>query len=167
VGEAFCLRHSLCCGRRGCRKRSTPPSVRFLGRRVYLGVVVLIASFWAHGLSALKEALPITGVPARTLERWGGWWREQLPRLPVWFDLRARFVPPPPTEAALPWSLVNRVRAELQADLTDKGETTSEAVALFIARCLAPATTNSVADGSRFLRDLPVRRGSEVRTQRM
>src|SRR5262245_15215104 len=32
-------RLSFCCDRDGCRKRVTPPSVRFLGRRVYLGVV--------------------------------------------------------------------------------------------------------------------------------
>jgi hypothetical protein len=34
-------RTSFCCAR--CRKRRTPPSVRFLGRRVYLGVVVVLA----------------------------------------------------------------------------------------------------------------------------
>ncbi len=44
AGEAFSLRHSLCCGREGCRKRTLPPSVRFLGRRVYLEAVVLLAS---------------------------------------------------------------------------------------------------------------------------
>lgn len=40
AGEAFKLRHSLCCGRDGCRKRALPPSLRFLGRRVYLEAVV-------------------------------------------------------------------------------------------------------------------------------
>ncbi len=44
AGEAFKLRHSLCCGRRGCRRRALPPSLRFLGRRVYLEAVVLIAT---------------------------------------------------------------------------------------------------------------------------
>lgn len=29
-------RLSFCCGREGCRARSTPPSVRFLGRRMYV-----------------------------------------------------------------------------------------------------------------------------------
>jgi hypothetical protein len=36
AGEAFTKRASLCCGREGCRKRSLPPSLRFLGGRVYL-----------------------------------------------------------------------------------------------------------------------------------
>ena len=34
--EQECLRFSFCCDRDGCRKRATPPSVRFLGRKVYL-----------------------------------------------------------------------------------------------------------------------------------
>ncbi|MCC5873384.1 MAG: hypothetical protein JJU22_13365, partial [Gammaproteobacteria bacterium] len=40
--EAFSWRHSFCCQR--CRGRNTPPSVRFLGRRVYLGLIVVLAS---------------------------------------------------------------------------------------------------------------------------
>ncbi len=43
VGEALRLlgldwRISFCCSNEECRKRSTPKSVRFLGRKVYLGV---------------------------------------------------------------------------------------------------------------------------------
>ena len=48
AGEAFVTRFSLCCGRDGCRKRATPPSLRFLGRRVYLGAVVILASVIAQ-----------------------------------------------------------------------------------------------------------------------
>ena len=44
AAEAFGRRFSLCCGREGCRRRATPPSVRFLGRRVYVGAVVIVAS---------------------------------------------------------------------------------------------------------------------------
>ena len=50
AGEKFVRRFSLCCGREGCRKRATPPSLRFLGRRVYLGAVVLVASMLAQVL---------------------------------------------------------------------------------------------------------------------
>src|SRR5580693_2997648 len=42
--DAFSRRFSLCCGRDGCRHRAMPPSVRFLGRRVYVGAVVIVAS---------------------------------------------------------------------------------------------------------------------------
>ena len=49
-GPQWEVRYSLCCGRKGCRKRHTPPSVRFLGRRVYAGVVVVLVSAMRHGL---------------------------------------------------------------------------------------------------------------------
>ena len=38
LDERYRRRHSFCCAADGCRRRCTPPSVRFLGRRVYLGV---------------------------------------------------------------------------------------------------------------------------------
>ena len=37
-------RFSFCCDRDGCRRRSTPPSLRFLGRRVYFGVAVVLVT---------------------------------------------------------------------------------------------------------------------------
>src|SRR5258708_4320763 len=52
VAEAFCRRFSLCCSREGCRRRTTPPSVRFLGRRVYVGAVVVVGSILALALSS-------------------------------------------------------------------------------------------------------------------
>ena len=49
--EPQCLRLSFCCDRDGCRKRVTPPSVRFLGRKVYLGAVVILVSAMRQGPS--------------------------------------------------------------------------------------------------------------------
>ncbi len=49
--EAQCVRLSFCCDRDGCRKRVTPPSVRFLGRKVYLGAVVVLVSAMRQGPS--------------------------------------------------------------------------------------------------------------------
>jgi hypothetical protein len=153
AGEAFALRHSLCCGRRGCRKRALPPSVRFLGRRVYLEMVVVLASVFALTATLLREAVAATGVPARTLRRWGSWWREVFPRLPTWAELRARFVPPPPDEAELPRSLVERLGADLRraagAGVAEPAH--GAAVMVLLARCLAPTTTGSVPSGSRFV----------------
>ena len=34
--KVYCWRFSFCCAVDGCRHRDTPPSLRFLGRRVYL-----------------------------------------------------------------------------------------------------------------------------------
>jgi hypothetical protein len=150
AGETFSLRHSLCCGQEGCRKRALPPSLRFLGRRVYVEAVVLLASMAAQ-LVALRDARTLTGVPARTLRRWTAWWRNMFPRSATWSELRARFRPPPPDEADLPRFLVVR----LGSDLADGGATPSlGAICGLAANLLAPATTGSVPDGSRFVRGL-------------
>jgi hypothetical protein len=145
AGEAFRLRHSLCCGREGCRKRALPPSLRFLGRRVYLEAVVLLASALTMALETLRTAREVTGVPARTLRRWHGWWTERFPRSAVWMQLRARFVPPPPAESELPRSLLERAQA-----VFDAGAAVSD-VLLLAARWLSPVTTQSVPDGSGFV----------------
>jgi hypothetical protein len=109
VPAGYDRRHSFCCDVDGCRKRVTPPSVRFLGRRVFVGAVVVLASALRHGLTAarvrrLREAL---GVSRRTLERWRAWWRETFADSPWWRGLRGRFAPPVAT-ATLPRSLLAR-----------------------------------------------------------
>ena len=45
--EGYDVRFDLCCG--WCRKRTMPESVRFLGRKVYLAVVVAVATVVARG----------------------------------------------------------------------------------------------------------------------
>jgi hypothetical protein len=160
-GEAFTRRHSLCCGRRGCRKRSLPPSLRFLGRRVYLEVVVVLASVMAQIVAAAREAVAASGVPMRTLHRWGCWWREVFPKLRMWAELRARFVPPPPAEDQLPRSLIVRLGGGDQRE-DDGGEVLAdEEVLLALARYLAPATTDSVVEGSRFVTTAMAQMGAQ------
>ena len=150
-GEAFTRRHSLCCGRRGCRKRALPPSLRFLGRRVYLEVVVVLASVMAQIFATASEAVAASGVALRTLRRWGSWWRDAFPRLPMWAELRARFVPPPPDEADLPRSLLARLTDERHRRDEVGGVSADAETLLVSSRHLAPATTNSVVEGSRFV----------------
>ena len=151
AGEAFTVRHSLCCGREGCRRRALPPSLRFLGRRVYVEAVVLLASMATQIASALREACAATGVPGRTLRRWCAWWRGAFAESPTWMELRARFAPPPPEQQDLPRSFVVRLGADLES--TGSASTTAEACGL-AARLLAPATTLSVPQSSRFVRGL-------------
>jgi hypothetical protein len=164
AGEAQRLRYSLCCGWEGCRRRSLPPSLRFLGRRVYLEAVVLLASVVAQLESTLRAARARTGVPSRTLRRWGGWWRGAFCSSRTWAEARARFVPPPPDEADLPRSLVTRSSIELTtgAAVPELG-----VVCAFVARLLAPATTESVTDGARFVRDTAARFAANEVTQKM
>ena len=78
AGEDFALRFSLCCGREGCRRRTTPPSVRFLGRRVYLGAVVIFASAIAMAVVMGSAGRRVTGVPPRTLRACLAHWPRRL-----------------------------------------------------------------------------------------
>jgi hypothetical protein len=141
AGEAFALRHSLCCGHRGCRRRVLPPSLRFLGRRVYLEAVVLFASAWAQVANALRVVQARTGISVRTLRRWLCWWREEVPQLGWWAELRSRLLPPAPDERELPRSLL---------DALARTSSTTE-LAWLAAKCLAPGTT-SMGDAARFVR---------------
>lgn len=151
TGWAFTRRHSLCCGRRGCRKRALPPSLRFLGRRVYLEVVVVLASVLFQVLATARAAEAASGIPLRTLRRWRSWWSEVFPRLRTWKELCARFVPPPPDEVQLPGSLLARLGGNGH-QLDDTGDRFSDAETLLLsARYLAPVTSDSVAEGSRFV----------------
>ena len=90
-GEGDVIRFSLCCDREGCRKRTTPPSLRFLGRRVYLGAVVIVASMLAR-VTVRAEIRRVTGVPARTTRRWLGWWSGPFISTAVFVVVQARLI---------------------------------------------------------------------------
>jgi hypothetical protein len=105
------IRLSFCCGH--CRLRCTPASVRFLGRRVYWGAVVLLATALCSGLN-LRRSRQLTeqlGVPARTIERWRQWWLRGFTSTPVWQELRGRLLPPL-AASELPAGLLLRVVAD-------------------------------------------------------
>jgi len=101
-----CSRLSFCCAL--CRTRSTSKSVRFLGRRVYLTLAVVVVSSRPAGTapaaSCLGQAL---GIARRTITRWRQWWREQFPLTPLWRAACARFMPPVATQD-LPGELLAR-----------------------------------------------------------
>jgi hypothetical protein len=105
AGETLELRFSLCCAREGCRRRLTPPSLRFLGRKVYYGAWVLVAS--AAWLCGLVLGRRIRGVPRRTVRRWQDWWCGGFTATELWRAQRARFMPPV-DESRLPLSLLER-----------------------------------------------------------
>jgi len=137
-GEAFVWRVSLCCGREGCRKRATPPSMRFLGRRVYLGAVVIVASMVAQARATLGALRRATGVPPRTVRRWLGWWQGPFLTTEVFLAVRARLVGVDIEQ--LPTAILGRF----------EGTWTWRMQALLAL--LAPLTTGSVPNGSRFVR---------------
>jgi hypothetical protein len=106
--ERLCLRLSFCCDRDGCRKRVTPPSVRFLGPKVYLGAIVILISAMRQGPTPrrVRELSTRFGVDRRTIARWQVFWRERFPNTPFWKTARARLVPAVPI-VSLPHSLVD------------------------------------------------------------
>ena len=106
-------RCSLCCAEEGCRRRTTPPSVRFLGRKVYLGVVVILITALQHGLSPRRrrELADRLDLSPKTFYRWRNWWREVFAASATWRGLSRRLLPPPEVEA-LPGALLGRLPGE-------------------------------------------------------
>jgi hypothetical protein len=149
AGESHVRRFSLCCGHEGCRRRATPPSVRFLGRRVYLEAVVIIASVLAVipitlGQSTVRRAVGrgrIAGAPARTVRRWLAWWSGPFVKTAVFVALRARLVTV--DVASLPRAILDH--------LGGSGQERVERM----SQWLSPLTTQSWGDGSRFPRGRP------------
>lgn len=102
-------RLSFCCDRDGCRCRTTPSSLRFLGRRVYFSVGVILLTAMTHGVSPSRATALRTelGVDRRTLARWRRWWREHFPASRFWREYGARFSPAIASDE-LPGMLITR-----------------------------------------------------------
>jgi hypothetical protein len=92
-GPCWEKRHSFCCSRDGCRKRKTPRSVRFLGRKVYAGVVVVLVSAMMHGLSEqrVKRLGQELEIDRRTLKQWRQWWGSRFVQGRFWRAAKGRF----------------------------------------------------------------------------
>jgi hypothetical protein len=73
----------------------TPPSVRFLGRKVYLAVVVILVTAMRHGPTPrrVRELTTHFGADRCTIARWQVFWRELFPNTPFWKVARARLAP--------------------------------------------------------------------------
>lgn len=107
----FSRRLSLCCRREGCRRRRTPQSVRFLGRRVYVGAVVLLAA-----TISVAAAMALSGAARPTVHRWASWWSGTLPESAFWRLARARLMPPL-DETRLPGALLDRFQDDRESAL--------------------------------------------------
>lgn len=134
LGRFHTRRLSWCCAVEGCRSRKTPPSVRFLGRRVYWAAVVVLVSALSCGISARRAARlhEWTGVSLRTIRRWRQWWLDAFVSSPFWRGQRGRFMPPVDV-ASLPASLVERFAGDERRRL------------IAALEFLSPLTTRSVS----------------------
>ena len=134
LGEEHDIRFSLCCADRECRKRHTPPSLRFLGRKVYLGAVVVLVSAMLEGATParMRTLRDLLGVSRRTVERWREWWKTTFAQTRCWREAAQGFVPAVET-SRLPASLLERFAGDEESRL------------LLLLRLLAPITGGSAA----------------------
>jgi hypothetical protein len=125
--EEYSRRFSFTCAR--CEKRATPPSVRFLGRRVYVAVVLMLVS--PRGGPQAEALLELLSLPIRTLDRWRAWWSREFVQTPFWRSRRERFAEPL-IAARLPESLSEVFGGQSAADRMAQ-----------LLRFLAPLSTQS------------------------
>lgn len=103
--KGYDVRASFCCSRRDCRRRCTPVSVRFLGRKVYLGGVIVVVTAMRHG--RIGELARLVGASRATLRRWRQWWSEVF-SLGAFWRAGGGLFSPPVSASELPLSLLER-----------------------------------------------------------
>lgn len=136
MGPHATVRFSFCCRRDSCRKRATPPSLRFLGRKIYLAATVVIASAVGQTMRLVgrDRARQVRDVPVRTVRRWLAWWQIVFALGGFWAEAKGAFATLV-AEAELPASLFARF-----------GAASVDALTKMLA-FLAPVTTASASRG--------------------
>jgi len=143
LDDSYATRLSFCCAEDSCRRRTTPPSVRFLGRKVYLGVIIILITALEHGLSPKrrKQLIETLDIWPQTMARWKKWWRAVLPESRCWQAMRGHFIPPLNTHQ-LPGALLGRLKGE---DLMQR--------LCHLLQSLVPITTTSWSGSLRVIID--------------
>lgn len=138
-GSGPVVRLSFCCCLEGCRKRATPQSLRFLGRKVYLGLAVVIAGVLGQGTPGIGAGplQKLIGVSRRTLCRWRRWWRTLFAESRFWRAARGRFQTP-------------ILAADLPRDLLDRFPGNARDRLIALLRFLSPITTSSLPASPAF-----------------
>jgi hypothetical protein len=138
LGPEHAVRFSYCCEKEGCRRRVTPCSLRFLGRKVFFGVVVLLVPVLRDGPTPkrLERLSSEFAVSLRTLRRWMRWWRESFAASPFWLVCRGLFARP---------VVIQELPLSLLESFVGVGEASARVLA--VLRFLGPITT-----GEGFLR---------------
>lgn len=96
AGEQESLRFSLCCRKEGCRDRVTPPSLRFLGRKVYSSWVVILAAEYCRDLGLAGK------ISRQTIGRWKSFWRARLAETHPFMRWARSLLPPGTPSSCLP-----------------------------------------------------------------
>ncbi len=84
--------------------------MRLLGRKDYLGLIVILISAMQQGLSVKRRQRLIEqlDIPPQTLYRWRQWWQEIFPTTGCWQAERGHYIPPI-TADGLPDELLGRL----------------------------------------------------------
>ena len=116
--DLFKIRPSFCCRRDGCRRRHTPALVRFLGRKVYVSIVVVLVAAMTQGASPkrLCTLQAELGISPQTVRRWGQFWRGAFSTQRSWRYQKGNFMPPV-DEMGLPFTLLARLEQSISDNL--------------------------------------------------
>lgn len=92
--EYYAERLSFCCN--DCRRRTTPPSVRFFGRRWFPAPLLILISALLGGANEYRieklKALFGVVVSESTWKRWRRWWREAFTKTSFWTQNKGHFL---------------------------------------------------------------------------
>ena len=127
-------RISFCCGNEECRKRTTPKSVRFLGRKVYLGVSIVVAGILrGEGVKVAKICAILDNVKSETLRCWNLWWSGPVQSSNWWNVVKAQIMPPLEGKHFV-WALFSRLLTR-----ADGVKTAIQKLLTFISPITVPA----------------------------
>jgi hypothetical protein len=114
--EYYDERLSFCCD--ACRKRATPPSVRFFGRRWFPALLFILLSVLMLGINErrilqVKQHFGIV-VSESTWKRWRKWWRKSFMETPLWQQVKSLIPTISFTHHCLPRALLSAFRGLLE-----------------------------------------------------
>ncbi|MCL2660562.1 MAG: hypothetical protein FWD64_08610 [Acidobacteriaceae bacterium] len=123
--KKFGKRFSFTCSKSRKRKqgapscpRTTPPSWRFLGRKVYVAALVILCSAMHLGLSDERLAPLVGAVGGDLIRKWSRWWTETVPATECWRrEAPGSFQVPLPDPSRLPVSALERFSGSLKEKL--------------------------------------------------
>lgn len=115
IPEEMQIQFSLCC--RDCRKRAKPISLRFLGPKVYIFLVVIKAMVeFNHQKSCNYQVLKDRyGVTHRTVNRWQNFWKKCVP-VGDFFKRIAGILPLPIDTSGMPNYILKQFKKTNEAE---------------------------------------------------
>ncbi len=117
--DSYDKRLSFCCSQ--CRRRTTPPSVRFFGRRWFPAPLFILISALKRGATEQRRAqvqrhLGIV-VSTSTWKRWQQWWRDSFMTTAFWQQSKGYLVAMPEVKKTFVHKLLSVFQGLLEAKM--------------------------------------------------